>query len=82
MTLYFLGEQKVEDESLAHRCASYSLLLPGKVLYFNALNSSTQRKFRDKGNKAGARQAWQKLQNAGLGLLKEFKARRGTDMVC
>ena len=68
-------------ESLAHSNAAYSLLLPGKVQHFNALNSSGQRKFRERGNKQGAKQGWELLQQAGLGELREKKARRGTDMV-
>ena len=69
-------------ESLAHSNAAYiSLLLLGKVLHFNALNSSGQRKFRERGNKQGAKQGWELLQQAGLGELREKKACRGTDMV-
>ena len=59
--------------------AAYSLLLPGKVLHLSALN--VQRKFRDRGNKAGAKDSWRLLSERGLGELKEFKARRGTDIV-
>lgn len=78
----FVGEGLVESHGgLAHRNAAFSLLLPGKVLYFKALNSSSQRKFRDKGNKPGARQAWELLQENGLGKLKETKPNRGTDFV-
>ena len=68
-------------ESSAHSNAAYSLLLPGKVLHFNALNSSGQRKFQEGGNKQGAKQGWELLQQAGLGELREKKACRGTDMV-
>ena len=57
--------------------ATFSLLLPGAVLDLTALNN--QRKFRHKGNKAGAKLGWEK---AGLGQVKHKKARRGTDMVC
>ena len=32
-------------ESLAQNNAAYSFLLPGKVLHFNALNSSGQKNF-------------------------------------
>ena len=58
--------------------ASFSLLLPGEVLNLTVLNQL--RKFRDRGNKLGAKQAWSMLHKAGLGLI-ETKARRGTDMV-
>lgn len=63
------------------KTAKFSLLLDGKVLQFKALNSSSQRKFRDKGNKKGAKKAWTMLQEAGLGHLTKVKAQRGTDMV-
>ena len=59
--------------------ATYSLLLPGNILNLTVLNSL--RKFRDKGNKAGAVSAWKLLDEAGIGKLVESKARRGTDMV-
>lgn len=68
------------QKNQAHSNATYSLLLPGKVLNLSTLN--TQRKFRDRGNKAGAIEAWKLLQQSGLGKMIETKARRGTDMVC
>ena len=67
------------NDSLRHSNAAYSLLLSGKVLNLTVLN--TMRKFRDRGNKAGAIEAWKLLQEKGLGKLIESKARRGTDMV-
>ena len=62
-----LGRHVQAAESLAHSNAACSLLLPGKVLHFNALNSSGQRKFRERGNKQGAKQGWELLQQAGSG---------------
>ena len=50
--LAFLGEQKVENESLSHRYASYSLLLPGKVLHFNAWTPLLR-------GSSGTKEAWQ-----------------------
>ena len=67
------------SKSLVHSNAAYSLLLPGKTLNLTTLN--TMRKFRDRGNKAGATAAWKKLEELGLGKLNQSKARRGTDMV-
>ena len=67
------------DDATAQTNATFSLLLPGSILDLTALNQ--QRKFRDKGNKYGAKLGWQLLQQCGLGELEETKARRGTDMV-
>ena len=68
---------------MAQRNASYSLLLPEKVLNLTVLNNLRKlRKFRDRGNKAGAIESWKLLEEAGLGTLIESKACRGTDMVC
>ena len=68
------------DDTLAHSNAAYSLLLPGKILNLRAL--SIQKKFRgSRGNKERAKRGWYLLQRSGLGEVKEFKARRGTDMV-
>ena len=68
-----------QDDALAQSNATFSLLLPGDVLDLTALNN--QRKFRDKGNKAGAKRGWALLEQSGLGELKEKRPRRGTDMV-
>ena len=79
---FYAGEGLAESHGgVAHRNTAFSLLLPSSVLYFKALNSSSQRKFRDKGNKPGARQGWEPLQENGLGKLKEIKPNRGTDFV-
>lgn len=68
------------DDTMAHSNAAYSLLLPGKILNLRALG--IQKKFRgSRGNKEGAKRGWYLLQRSGLGDVKEFKARRGTDMV-
>ena len=58
----------------AHGNATYSLLLPGKVLYLNALLSL--KKFRDRGNKEGAVQGFYVLQGAGLGRVIEKSLNR------
>ena len=68
-----------KDDALAQSIATFSLLLPGGVLDLTTLNN--QRKFRDKGNKTGAKLGWDLLQQCGLGKLKEKKARRWTDIV-
>ena len=67
------------NDALAQSSATFSLLLPGNILDLTALNN--QHKFRDKGNKAGAKLGWDLLQQCSLGELKQKKARRGTDMV-
>lgn len=56
-----------------------SLLLPGKVLYLNALLA--MRKFRDRGNKTGAVSGFEALQEKGLGRLISIRPQRGTSMV-
>ena len=70
-------EATLTTSTAGSRCnaATFSLLLPGKVLHFNALNE--KRRFRDKGNKAGAKNAWQQLEKAELGAFIEEKAARG-----
>ena len=59
--------------------ASFILLLPGKLLDISALNTS--HKFRNHGNKEGAVAAIKELEAAGLGVVKEEKATRGTSKV-
>ena len=54
-----------EDVGEAHRNAAFSLLLPGRILHLNALLQ--MRKFRDKGNKAGAVRGFQLLESDNLG---------------
>lgn len=71
----------VLDKSAVRNTAKFSLELDGKVLQFKALNTSSLRKFRDRGNKKGARMAWTMLQDEGLGRLVGVKPNRGTDMV-
>ena len=56
-----------------------SLLLPGKMLYLNALLA--MRKFRNCGNKAGAVRGFEELQANGLGNLHLIKPQRGASMV-
>ena len=59
--------------------ASFSLLLPGKVLHFNTWNG--KRRFMDRGNKAGAKLAWKELDDSGLATFMEKPAGRGTRYV-
>lgn len=68
-----------ENTTEAHRNAAFSLLLPGKVLHLNAL--LLLRKFRDRGNKAGAVSGFEELQKNGLGRLISTKLQRGANMV-
>ena len=65
--------------SEAQKNATLSLLLPGKVLYLNALLA--QRKFRDRGNKAGDVRGFEALQEDKLGKLVSIKPQRGATMV-
>ena len=67
------------DTSETHRNATMSLLLPGRVLHLNAL--LVMRKFRDRGNKAGAVRGFEKLQQHNLGTIIWTKPERGTSMV-
>ena len=68
-----------EETSEAHRNAAFSLLLPGKMLHLNAL--LVMRKFRDRGNKAGAVRGFELLERQGLGVLISTKLQRGANMV-
>ena len=83
MTHYFIilaqGKTNNPDEKQAASNASYSLLLPGKVLYLSVLLMQT--KFKSRGQKAGALGGWKLLQGAGLAKIVEMKAQRGTDKV-
>ena len=65
------------EKALVTKNATFSLLLPGKILNLTAL--SQQRKFKGRGNKPGAVKAWILLHEDNLGTMKEIKARRGTD---
>ena len=75
-TNYFAGNA---EESKIRRNAAFTLLLPGKVLHLSALIVS--RKFRDRGNKAGALEAMNHLEDCGLGKLFGANSARGTDKV-
>ena len=66
-------------DDVAKANASYSLLLPGRTLYLNALLE--QRKFRDRGNKDGAVKGFKLLEEAGLGKVIDVKPHRGTNLV-
>ena len=63
------------DSSLA----AYCLLLPGKKLNLSALLAA--KKFRGRGNKAAALEAFRHLEAAGLGKLVMLDSRRGTSAV-
>lgn len=58
------------EESKVRRNAAFALLLPGKVLHLSAL--IVTRKFRDRGNKAGALEAMKHLESCGLGKLSPW----------
>jgi len=60
--------------------AQYTILLPGKALYLTALNNA--RKFRNRGNKEGGYQAFEYLQNEGLGTLEEHMIPGQKTKVC
>ena len=75
-----IGKERTSNKGgQAHSNAAFSLLLPGKVLYLNALLATT--KFRDHGNKEGVVQGFHVLQAAGLGCFIERKPQRGTNKV-
>ncbi len=67
------GDAKVRSN------ATFSLLLPGKILNLTVI--SQLKKCRGRGNKPAAKECWKMLHDAGLGTLRENKARRGTDLV-
>ena len=73
------GKLPSSSRTQAHSNATFSLLLPGKVLNLHVL--TTLRKYKGRGNKAGAIEAWKLLHESGIGRLIETKARRGTDKV-
>lgn len=59
--------------------AAYCLQLPGRRLYLSALLAA--KKFRGRGNKGAALDAFHKLEAAGLGKLENKESRRGTSAV-
>ena len=65
------------EQSKVRRNAAFVLLLPGKVLHLSAL--IVARKFRDRGNKAGALEAMKLLEDCGMGKLLSVNSVRGTD---
>lgn len=83
LTLFLVrpGERNTDGNGQTHRIAAFSLLLSGKLLHLNALNCSSMRKFRDRGIKAGVKEAWLLLQKDGLGKLREVEACRGSPTV-
>ena len=68
------------SDTQAHACATISLLTPGRVLHLSAL--LVLKRYRDKGNKAGAVKGYQLLQQEELGELVEMKPQRGASIVC
>ncbi len=68
-----LGDAKVRSN------ATFSLLLPGKILNLTVI--SQLKKFRGRGNKPVAKECWKMLHDGGLGTLRENKARHGMDLV-
>ena len=78
--LFLAQEQQNPTSDQMTGTASYVLLLPGPVLDISALN--TAHKFRGRGNKEGAVAAIKELEAAGLGVVKEERATRGTAKVC
>lgn len=68
------------SDSQARACATISLLTPGCVLHLSAL--LILKRYRDKGNKAGAVKGYQLVQQEGLVELVEIKPQRGASIVC
>lgn len=58
-----------EDEQLKET-TRYTLLLSGESLDLTTLNNA--KKFRNKGNKEGGLQAFQHLENSGLGTIEDL----------
>ena len=67
------------NSSVGQRSATTCLLLPGKVLDLKAL--SQKRAFCNTGNKAGAVEAFEILEENGLGVMTTTKLNRGANMV-
>lgn len=69
-----------EHPGPSHRSlAAYCLQLPGKKLHLSALLAA--KKFRGRGNKCAALNAFRELEVAGLGTLQSTESRRGTSAV-
>ena len=67
------------SSSDGQRSATTCLLLPGKILDLKSL--SQKRAFRNSGNKAGAVQGFEILEENGLGVMTTIKLNRGANMV-
>ena len=67
------------NSSDGQRSATTSLLLPGKILDLKAL--SQKRAFCNSGNKAGAVQGFEILEENCLGVMTTTKLNRGANMV-
>ena len=59
--------------------AGYTILLPGKALDISAIVKA--KKFKNRGNKPGALEAFRRLEEAGMGKPVELGKSRGTAMV-
>jgi len=70
------------SDSQARACGTVSLLTSGRVLHLSALLILYYKRYREKGNKAGAIKGYQLLEQEGLGKLIEMKPQRGTSVVC
>ena len=77
-TTYYIPD--INSDSQACACGTVSLLTPGRVLHLSAL--LILKRYREKGNKAGAVKGYQLLEQEGLGKLIEMKPQCGTSVVC
>ncbi|MCG8622027.1 MAG: hypothetical protein MJE68_08545 [Proteobacteria bacterium] len=59
--------------------AGYTILFPGKALDISIIVEAN--KLKNRGNKPGALEACERLEEAGLSKLVEFRKSRGTAMV-
>ena len=71
------GTELDEEDIHLHSNAAFMLTSPGKVLEISALNSQHTCTFRDRGEKQGAVEAIEHLEEAGLGIIHEERATRG-----
>ena len=79
--IFSIGSTPSNDhmqDDAAHRNAAMSLLLPSKTIHLNA--QLHMRKFRDRGNKAGAVRGLQELEKSDLGTLTSMRPQRGTTL--
>lgn len=74
-----LAPLDIYEQQDAPDMAGTVLLLPGKTLNVTSINKS--RLFKNKGNKSGALEVLNSLEEAGLGTLIQLGKSRGTAMV-